>query len=152
MATIEQRLTDMLRPAVEATGFELWGIEYVNAGKFSVLRLYIDHENGIDVDACAEVSRQASAILDVEDPISNEYSLEVSSPGLERPLFKSEHYQRFVGEQAFVQTRLALNNQRKWTGEIVGVENDVVVLAVEGKEQRLAVNNIQKAHLIPQFD
>ncbi|MEE1674069.1 ribosome maturation factor RimP [Agarivorans aestuarii] len=152
MATVEQRLTDMLTPAVEALGFELLGIEYVSAGKHSIVRLFIDHENGINVDNCADVSRQASAILDVEDPISTEYNLEVSSPGLERPLFKAEHYLRFIGEIAFVQVRMPVNNRRKWQGEIIAVEDDTVVLAVDKEQHRIALGNVQKAHLVPQFD
>ncbi|TMP74296.1 ribosome maturation factor RimP, partial [Pseudoalteromonas phenolica] len=82
MSKLEQDLTEMLEPAVAACGFELLGLEFVQAGRHSTLRVYIDHENGINVDDCAEVSRQVSAILDVEDPITNEYSLEVSSPGV----------------------------------------------------------------------
>ena len=93
MAKFEQKLTDLLRPAVEETGKTLRGIEYLSAGNNSVLRLFIDHENGINVDDCAEVSRQVGAILDVEDPISSEYSLEVSSPGVDCPLFEMAHFQ-----------------------------------------------------------
>ncbi|WP_432452178.1 MULTISPECIES: ribosome maturation factor RimP [unclassified Agarivorans] len=152
MATVEQRLTDMLTPAVEALGFELLGIEYVSAGKHSIVRLFIDHEDGINVDNCADVSRQASAILDVEDPISTEYNLEVSSPGLERPLFKAEHYQRFIGEIVFIQLRMPVSNRRKWQGEIIAVEDDTVVLAVASEQHRIALGNVQKAHLVPQFD
>ncbi|MDG2393894.1 MAG: ribosome maturation factor RimP, partial [Thalassotalea sp.] len=92
MSNFEQKLTEMLRPSVEMTGVELLGIEFISAGNNSVLRLYIDHENGIDVDNCADVSRQVSAILDVEDPISSEYNLEVSSPGVDKPLFEKAHY------------------------------------------------------------
>ena len=97
MAKFEQKMTEMLRPAVEETGLELLGIEFVSAGKHSTLRVYIDHENGITVDNCADVSRQISAILDVEDPISTEYNLEVSSPGLDRPLFEKSHFEAVVG-------------------------------------------------------
>jgi len=92
LAKFEQKLTAMLRPAVEGVGKELLGIEYISAGNNSILRLFIDHENGINVDDCAEVSRQVGAILDVEDPIGPEYNLEVSSPGLDRPLFDLEHF------------------------------------------------------------
>ncbi|WP_026958551.1 MULTISPECIES: ribosome maturation factor RimP [Aliagarivorans] len=152
MASLEQRLTDMLRPAVEATGFELWGIEYVSAGKHSIVRVYIDHENGITVDDCAEVSRQVSAVLDVEDPISTEYNLEVSSPGLERPLFTAEQFALCVGEVAFLQTRMAVENRRKWQGVIVAVEGDMVTLDVDQQQHRLALSNVQKAHIVPQFD
>ena len=80
MATLEQRLIQMFEAPILALGFELWGIEFVRAGKHSTLRVYIDHPDGISVENCAEVSHQVSSILDVEDPISSEYNLEVSSP------------------------------------------------------------------------
>ncbi|HEY7865082.1 MAG TPA: ribosome maturation factor RimP, partial [Psychromonas sp.] len=99
MASLEERITEMLAPSVEDLGYELVGIEYIRAGKHSTLRVYIDQEQGILVDDCAAVSRQVSAIMDVEDPITNEYTLEVSSPGMNRPLFKAEHYQIFAGEE-----------------------------------------------------
>lgn len=152
MATIEQRLTDMLEPAVDALDFELLGVEFISAGKHSVLRIYIDHENGITVDDCAVVSHQVSAILDVEDPISSEYNLEVSSPGMERPLFKAEHYEKVIGEELFMQLRMPVENRRKWTGILVAVESGIVTLEVESKQQRIALSNVKKAHVIPQFD
>ncbi|MFM2484378.1 ribosome maturation factor RimP [Celerinatantimonas yamalensis] len=152
MATIEQRLTEMLEPAVDALGYELIGVEFVNAGKHSILRLYIDHEQGITVDDCAAVSHQVSAILDVEDPISTEYNLEVSSPGLERPLFKAVHYQDVVGDDIFVQLRMPVENRRKWKGKLLAVEGEIITLDVENKQQRIALSNVQKAHVIPQFD
>lgn len=152
MATIEQRLTTMLEPAVEALGFELLGVEFVSAGKHSVLRLFIDHADGILVDHCAAVSHQVSAILDVEDPISTEYSLEVSSPGMERPLFKVDHYQQFAGQKALLQLRMPVNNRRKWQGDIIGVDGEIVIFEADNEQQRFALSNIQKAHIIPQFD
>jgi ribosome maturation factor RimP len=106
VSKIELELTAMLEPAVEALGFELLGLEFVQAGRHSTLRVYIDHENGITVDNCADVSRQVSAILDVEDPITNEYDLEVSSPGVDRPLFKPAHYEQAQGEELRVRTKL----------------------------------------------
>ena len=109
MAKFEQKLTDMLRPAVEETGKELLGVEFISAGNNSILRLFIDHENGINVDDCAEVSRQVGAILDVEDPISSEYNLEVSSPGLDRPLFELAHFQEVVGETINVKLSMPFN-------------------------------------------
>ena len=89
MTKQEQRLTELLSPTVEAAGFELLGCEFVPAGRHSTLRLFIDHPDGVTVDHCAVVSREVGAILDVEDPIQNEYNLEVSSPGLDRPLIYS---------------------------------------------------------------
>lgn len=98
MSTLEQQLTEMLSAPVEALGFELVGIEFIRARQ-STLRIYIDSDNGINVDDCADVSHQVSAVLDVEDPITVAYNLEVSSPGLDRPMFTAEHYTRFLGEE-----------------------------------------------------
>ncbi|MBL1378253.1 ribosome maturation factor RimP [Zobellella iuensis] len=152
MATLEQRLTDMLTEPVAALGFELLGLEFVRAGRHSTLRLYIDHENGIDVNDCAEVSRQVSAVLDVEDPISTEYDLEVSSPGLARPLFKPAHYQAIIGQEAELTLRMAVNNRRKLKGKVIAVEDTMIRLEVEGQEFPIAFANIQRANLVPNFD
>ncbi|QGX89124.1 ribosome maturation factor RimP [Escherichia coli] len=113
MSTLEQKLTEMITAPVEALGFELVGIEFIR-GRTSTLRIYIDSEDGINVDDCADVSHQVSAVLDVEDPITVAYNLEVSSPGLDRPLFTAEHYARFVGEEVTLVLRMAVQNRRKW--------------------------------------
>ena len=148
MAKFEHKLTDMLRPAVEEVGKELLGIEYISAGNNSVLRLFIDHENGIDVDDCAEVSRQVGAILDVEDPISSEFNLEVSSPGLDRPLFDKPHYEAVIGEIIKVKLSIPLNGRRKFKGILVAIENDTLVVTVDGEDYDLVLGNIVKAHLV----
>ncbi|WDE06978.1 ribosome maturation factor RimP [Thalassomonas viridans] len=151
MAKFEQKLTEMLRPAVEEVGKELLGIEFISAGKHSVLRLFIDHENGINVDDCAEVSRQVSAILDVEDPISTEYNLEVSSPGLDRPLFEKAHFEAVVGETIEVKLSMPLNGRRKFKGLLEAVENDTLVVIVDGQDYELVLTNVDKANLVPNF-
>ncbi|MBA6231022.1 MULTISPECIES: ribosome maturation factor RimP [unclassified Colwellia] len=148
MAKFEHKLTDMLRPAVEEVGKELLGIEYISAGNNSVLRLFIDHENGIDVDDCAEVSRQVGAILDVEDPISSEFNLEVSSPGLDRPLFDKPHYEAVIGEIIEVKLSIPLNGRRKFKGRLVAVENDTLIVTVDGEDYDLVLGNIVKANLV----
>ncbi len=151
LSKFEQKLTEMLRPAVEMTGLELLGIEYVSAGNHSVLRLYIDHENGIDVDNCAEVSRQVSAILDVEDPISTEYNLEVSSPGVDRPLFEKAHYEKVVGETVEVKLGMPLNGRRKFKGELEAIEGDNLIVVVDGQDYELPIANIERGNLIAKF-
>tara|TARA_B110000211_G_scaffold204687_1_gene238359 strand:+ start:20479 stop:20910 length:432 start_codon:yes stop_codon:yes gene_type:complete len=138
----------MLRPAVEETGKELLGVEFISAGNHSVLRLFIDHENGIDVDDCAEVSRQVGAILDVEDPISSEYSLEVSSPGLDRPLFEKSQFEAVVGETVEAKISMPLNGRRKFKGKLVAVENDSLIVMVDNEEYELVISNVDKAHLV----
>ncbi len=152
MATLEQRLTELLDAPVVALGFELWGIEFIRAGKHSTLRVYIDHANGISVDDCAEVSHQVSALLDVEDPITTEYYLEVSSPGMDRPLLKPAHFARYIGDVAAVTLRMAVNNRRKYKGIIKQVEGEMITLTVDGRDEILAFANIQQANLIPNFD
>lgn len=152
MATLEQRLNQMLDAPILALGFELWGIEFVRAGKHSTLRVYIDHQDGITVENCAEVSHQVSSILDVEDPITTEYNLEVSSPGMDRILFKPEQYARYIGEQLNLTLRIAVNNRRKFKGVISRVDGDNLLLSVDGNEETVAFANIQQANLIPNFD
>ena len=144
MSKLEQRLTDMLEPAVEALGFELVGVEFVRAGKHSILRVFIDHENGITVDDCADVSHQASAILDIEDPISTEYNLEISSPGMDRPLFKEAHYAAVVGEEVSVRLSVPMDNRRNFKGRLLACENGVISIEVDGQQFQLAVANIEK--------
>lgn len=152
MASLEERLTAMFKPNVEDLGYELVGIEYVRAGKHSTLRVYIDHENGILVDDCAAVSREISALMDVEDPITNEYTLEVSSPGLERPLFSADQYAAFIGSEVKVQLRMPIQNRRRWKGIIASVAGEIICVNVDGTEERFALSNIQKANIVPKFD
>ena len=150
LSTLEQKLTEMITAPVEALGFELVGIEFIR-GRTSTLRIYIDSEDGINVDDCADVSHQVSAVLDVEDPITVAYNLEVSSPGLDRPLFTAEHYARFVGEEVTLVLRMAVQNRRKWQGVIKAVDGEMITVTVEGKDEVFALSNIQKANLVPHF-
>lgn len=151
MATLEQKLQEMLQGTVEDLGCELWGIECQRAGRFMTVRLFIDKEGGVGVDDCADVSRQVSAILDVEDPIADKYNLEVSSPGLDRPLFTLEQFQRYVGEDIAVHLRIPVLDRRKWQGKLEKIENDMLTLIVDGQEQILIFGNIQKANVIAKF-
>jgi len=151
LSKFDEKLTEMLTPPVEALGFELLGIEFVRAGKHSTLRVYIDSPNGITVDDCADVSHQVSSVLDVEDPISTEYNLEVSSPGLDRPLFKEQHYQAVIGQTASVRLRIPLDNRRNFKGEVVSVENGTLSIRVDGEEFELVIGNIEKGNLVPGF-
>ena len=151
MAKFEQKLTDMLRPAGEETGKELLGVEFISAGNNSVLRLFIDHENGINVDDCAEVSRQVGAILDVEDPISSEYNLEVSSPGIDKPLFEMSHFKAVVGEIVNVKLSMPLNGRRKFKGTLVAIEDNTLIVDVDGIDYELSLSNVDKANLVAQL-
>ena len=151
MATLEQNLQEMLQGAVEDLGCELWGIECQRAGRFMTVRLFIDKEGGITVDDCADVSRQVSAILDVEDPIADKYNLEVSSPGLDRPLFTLPQFERYIGQDISVHLRIPVMERRKWQGKLERIENDMVILIVDGQEQVLVFGNIQKANVVAKF-
>ena len=148
MAKFEQKLTDLLRPSVEETGKELLGVEFISAGNNSVLRIFIDHENGIDVDDCAEVSRQVGAMLDVEDPISSEYNLEVSSPGVDRPLFELSHFEAVIGQTINVKLGMPLNGRRKFKGLLVALEDNKLIVDVDGIDYELAITNVNKANLV----
>ena len=152
MSKLEQNLTEMLAPAVEALDFELVGVEFVRAGKHSTLRVYIDHENGISVDDCADVSHQVSAVLDVEDPISTEYNLEVSSPGMDRPLFKPAHYENVVGETIAVKLRMPMENRRNFKGKLLYIADGVITVEVDGQQFDLAISNIEKGNLVAEFN
>lgn len=141
----------MITAPVEALGFELVGIEFIR-GRQSTLRIYIDSDEGITVDDCADVSHQVSAVLDVEDPISVAYSLEVSSPGLDRPLFTAAHFSQFTGSDVSVVLRIAVQNRRKWQGIIKAVDGEMITVTVDVKKDEVfALNNIQKANLVPHF-
>lgn len=149
MASKEQQLVDLLKPVVEALGFEFWGVEYLSQGKDSVLSVYIDSEKGITVDDCATVSRQVSGIMDVEDPISGEYNLEVSSPGMDRPIFTVEQFNRYVGEFVDVKLRYAFEGRRKFKGKLVAIEDsEDIVVHVDTHEYILPIDAIDKANLI----
>lgn len=152
LATLEQKLQSLVLDSIEAMGFELVGIECQRAGRFLTVRLYIDKEGGVTIDDCSDVSRQVSAIFDVEDPIADKYNLEVSSPGLDRPLFTIEHYQRFIGRDVVIHLRIPMFDRRKWQGKIESVEGDLITLNVEGTVQSFAFGNIQKANLVPVFN
>lgn len=151
MATLEEKLHDLLQGAVEDLDCELWGIECQRIGRFLTVRLYIDKDGGVTVDDCADVSRQVSAILDVEDPIMDKYNLEVSSPGLDRPLFTLEQYERFIGKEIVIHLRIPVLDRRKWQGILEKVENDILTLIVDNQPQVLAFGNIQKANVVPKF-
>jgi len=138
LSQLEQKLTEMLTAPVEALGFEMVGIEFVRAGKHSTMRVYIDHPDGISVDHCAEVSHQVSAVLDVEDPINTEYNLEVSSPGMERPLFKLQHYIESVGEIVTLRLKMPMGDRRNFKGKLLSEADGMLTIEVDNQEFVLA--------------
>ena len=147
----QQELIDLIQPIVEGLGFVFWGIEYMGQGKFSTLRIFIDSPNGIDVENCAEVSRQVSAVMDVEDPITSEYTLEVSSPGVDRLLFTQEQFTAYTGEKVQIKLRAPFDGRRNFKGQIKGVEDGDIVVQVDQDEFLLPLDLIDKAQIIPTF-
>lgn len=144
-------LRDLLEPGVRALGFELVDIEYARFGGSNVLRVYIDHPDGITVDHCATVSRQVSAALDVEDPIPEAYVLEVSSPGLDRPLVKRADFERYAGETIKVRMLEAVAGRKNFKGTLVGLEGDAVLVEVDRERYSLPMARIERARLVPRW-
>ena len=153
MAKIADKVFLIINPIVIDMGYELLGIEYVASGKHSVLRLYIDSEEGVGVNDCETVSRQVSAIMDVEEPITGQYNLEVSSPGIERPLFVISHYQRFLGHDVCLRTYRPIDGRRNFTGSIgsVGESSNTIELVTELGSVTLEIDLIEKANLVAHF-
>jgi ribosome maturation factor RimP len=143
------RLTQLIEPIVAQLGYELVGIEF--DGRSRVLRVYIDRAEGIVVDDCSRVSYQVSGMLDVEDPIPGQYQLEVSSPGLDRPLFTLSHFERFIGSIASIRLRMPVDNRRRVKGRLVGVEGDDILVEEDAGTLRLPFGAIDRARLVPEF-
>lgn len=145
---IKTEIQQLLQPVINESGYQLWGCEYLAQGRHSLLRVYIDKEGGIGISDCELISRKISALLDVEDPIKSNYSLEVSSPGIPRPLFCKEHYQRYQGHSVALKLYKTLHGNRKFIGIIQSVSDNSLILNVEGEELELQLSQIVKANLI----
>jgi|TARA_R110000824_G_scaffold40490_2_gene121371 ribosome maturation factor RimP len=152
VATKHAALHALIEPVVAAMGFELWGIDHLSQGKNSRLVIYIERESGVSVEDCADISRQVSAVMDVEDPIAGEYRLEVSSPGMARPLYSLDQFTRFQGHHVALKLRTAFDGRRKYQGLLVGVEGDEVLIQLDGEEYCFPIESIDSAHIVPQFD
>jgi ribosome maturation factor RimP len=147
-----QKLNELLQPLVEDLGYEFVGLEYNSNPKHAVLRIYIDHENGVAIEGCETVSRETAALLDVKDPIRSHYNLEVSSPGLDRPLFTPAHYRQFAGCAAQINLFAPQDGRRKFSGPILGADEVSVRMEQDGSEVTLDFANIIKAKLIPDYE
>ncbi len=154
MALTMTAIHEMLAPGAKALGYELVAVE-LGGGDTSVLCCYIDSENGIGVDDCAKASRQFSAILDVEDPISSKYNLEVSSPGLDRPLVTLEHFEQAIDKKIKVKLAMPLNGRKRFTGIVIEINKEVgnesVLLNVDNEEFELMVADMDRARLVPDY-
>jgi ribosome maturation factor RimP len=150
-ATVQDKLQRLLAPVVEAMGCELWGLEFSTGGRHSILRIFIDKDDGVQLEDCERVSRQVSSVLDVEDPINTEYTLEVSSPGMDRPLYRLDQFHRYAGENINLRLRAPFEGRRRYKGLLVGIEGDEVVLRCDGHDYLFPVDAIDKANVVPRF-
>ena len=149
MTPKQQQLTELLEPSVVSLGLVLWAIEIVGRANRSTLRLVIDHpDRQVTVEDCEAVSRQVSRILDVEDPLPERYTLEVSSPGIERALHKLEHFELFVGYQARVKLKVPFEGRKNYSGVIAGVENQAVLLQQGETEYEFPAEHIERGQLV----
>jgi ribosome maturation factor RimP len=152
MAVADSRLRQLLQPVVEALGCELWGVDLQTGAKTKLLRIYIDKDNDlVGIEDCERVSRQASSILDVEDAINGEYILEVSSPGMDRPLYEIGQYEKYVGEDISLKLRFPYEGRRNFKGRLTGVDGDEIILVVTDHEYLFPVEGIEKANVVPRF-
>jgi ribosome maturation factor RimP len=148
-------LMRLLEPPIEALNFELVDVEFAQAGRGGVLRVFIDTKAqdsgpGITVDDCANVSHAVSRVLEAEDPIKGHYTLEVSSPGFDRILRTRAHFERFVGERIFAELKLPIDGRRRYVGELKSVAGDAIVVEVDGNAHSLPLERIQRARLRPE--
>ncbi len=149
----KDQLQALLAPAIGSLGLDLWGLELALSRSRGLLRVYIDHPGRpVTLEDCEAASREISALLDVNDPISGNYTLEVSSPGIDRPIFAPSQYQRFIGEVLRVQSLAPINNRRKFQGALKAADDSGITLAVDGVEVSLRHGDIDKARLVPQFE
>jgi ribosome maturation factor RimP len=146
------KLNGLIQPLVEDLGYEFVGLVHNANPKHSVLRVYIDAEEGVGLKDCERVSREVAALLDVENPIRGHYNLEISSPGLDRPLFTGEHYRQFKGEQAQLSLFAPEHGRRKVKGEILGQDETHVKMLVDDAEFAFRFDNIAKARLVPDYE
>jgi ribosome maturation factor RimP len=144
-------LWELFEPVVNGMGFDLIEIEHFPSPKHGVLRLYIDSEDGVTIDDCADVSQQISALIDVEDPVRGQFNLEISSPGLDRPLRRLKDFQRFTGSLVKLKTAVPLDGQRNFKGRLLEANEDVVVIETDTEEISLPMNAIEKARIVPEY-
>ncbi|NOY67082.1 MAG: ribosome maturation factor RimP [Gammaproteobacteria bacterium] len=151
MRHVPEKLQQIVEDVVSSLGYELVGIEYMMRDKSGLLRIYIDKEQGIVLDDCRAVSHQLSGVLDVEDPIAGNYDLEISSPGMDRLLFKASDFDRFAGQRVKIKLVSAIDGRKKFKGLLQGLQEEEVVIEQDGQEIRISLANIDQARLVPEF-
>ena len=142
------QLDKLIEPVIRGLGLELWGYEYRAHKQSALLRVFIDSDEGVTLDDCSLVSEQLSALLDVEDPIPVPYTLEVSSPGLDRVLFKPEHFERYAGHKVKIRLKWPVEGRRNVSGQLAGVRDDRVVVTLDTDEFLVPVDAIDRARLV----
>ena len=145
----KHHLADMLEPVIDELGYETVRIMTIGQAN-PTLQIMIDKKDGyeINVEDCAKVSRALSAVLDEKDPINDKYNLEVSSPGLDRPLTKLEHFVRFAGNEVKVETAVVVDGRKRFKGSLKGVEGENVLLEMDGAEYKILFDEISKAKIV----
>lgn len=146
-----QVLIDLFEPEITALDYEFIGVELLQSERGSILRVYIDKVDGISVDDCVLVSQQLTGLLDVEDPIEGQYDLEVSSPGLDRPLFTLAHFEQFVGYDVKLRLHSKLNGRRRITGKLLNVVGENIVIICDELEFEVPFQIIDRAKLVPEY-
>ncbi|AJE44971.1 ribosome maturation factor RimP [Celeribacter indicus] len=137
---IDRRMAEIVGPVIEGMGFELVRVRLMSSTKSKTLQIMAERpEGGIEVDECAEISTAVSAILDVEDPIEDEYTLEVSSPGIDRPLTRLKDFETFEGYEAKIETTEMIDGRRRFKGELAGVEGDEVLLSIDNNGEDVTI-------------
>lgn len=148
---VASQIEVLIRPVIEEINLELVDVEFVKEGAQWYLRVYIDKPEGVGLDDCQAVSEKIDIILDEKDPISQSYILEVSSPGIERPLKKADDYLRFAGRLISVNTYAPLNGSKNITGQLIGLEDSKVVIVVDGEQISIPIDKIASAKLVVEF-
>ncbi len=142
-------LANLIEPTIEQLGYELSDLELKLGGRDGIVRVFIDKPDGVDLSDCEMVSRQLSALLDVEDSLPGRYTLEVSSPGLDRKLTKPAHFQRFTGAAVRVKLRFPVSGRRNFRGTLRAADDEKIEIEVDGEPHSLKIATIESARLIP---
>ena len=147
LGTLRERLIALIEPLLAPLGYELVELEYSAGRAHALMRVFIDRESGVTLDDCAQVSREISTLLDVEDPIPSAYTLEVSSPGFDRVLRTQAHFGRFVGSRVFIELKEPRAGRRRYTGTLLTVDDAGIALEVDREQVTVAFAEIGKARL-----
>ena len=143
------KLNDLIKPAIEKMGYELTDIEVKTQGREQLISIFIDNLTGINIEDCETVSRQISLLLDVENPISGKYTLEVSSPGLDRKLTKLNHFKRFIGNELRIKLLRSMDGRRNFRGKLLAANKESIKVQVDGQLYKLPIDLIEIARLVP---